>query len=121
MHDSFAVFGKAFLPGKTVQRIKNYQDIFGSLFRRGQKYLHLWIILSQSASFTRWIRNFGKNDRILKQQNYIQILKVKVSKINFQHYEDASKEIRENVKAIDAEETDFGDEINDDNDDVVLL
>ena len=57
----------------------------------------------------------------MKQQNYIQILKVKVSKINFQHYEDASKEIRENVKAIDAEETDFGDEINDDNDDVVLL
>ena len=47
--------------------------------------------------------------------------KEKVSKINFQHYEDASKEIRESVKAIEAEEADSGDEMNDDDDDVVLL
>ena len=44
-----------------------------------------------------------------------------MSKINFQHYEDASKEIRESAKTIEAEETDFGDEINDDDDDVALL
>ena len=54
-------------------------------------------------------------------RNYIQILKEKVSKINFQHYEDASKEIRESAKAIEAEETDFGDEMNDGDDDVALL
>ena len=41
--------------------------------------------------------------------------------ISFQHYEDASKEIRETVNAIEAEETDSGDEMNDDDDDVVLL
>ena len=43
----------------------------------------------------------------------MQILKQKILKINFQHYEDASKEIRESVKAIEAEETDSGDEMND--------
>ena len=53
-------------------------------------------------------------------KNYIQILREKVSKINFQHYEDASKEIRESLKSIEAEETDSGDEMNDDDDDVVL-
>ena len=51
-------------------------------------------------------------------KNYIQILKEKVSKINFQ---DMTKEIRESVKATEAEETDSGDEMNDDDDDVVLL
>ena len=35
--------------------------------------------------------------------------------------EDASKEIRESVKATEAEETDSGDEMNDDDDDVVIL
>ena len=44
-----------------------------------------------------------------------------MSKINFQHCKDASKEIRESVKAIEAEEADSGDEMNDDDDDVVLL
>ena len=34
---------------------------------------------------------------------------------------DASKEIRESVKATEAEETDSGDEMNDDDDDVVIL
>ena len=53
-------------------------------------------------------------------KNYIPILKEKVSKINFNHYKDASKETRESVKAIEAEETEFGDEMNDD-DDVVLF
>ena len=43
-----------------------------------------------------------------------------MSKINFQHYEDASKEICEWVKLTEAKETDSGDEMND-NDDVVLL
>ena len=43
-----------------------------------------------------------------------------MSKINFNHYKDASKETRESVKAIEAEETEFGDEMNDD-DDVVLF
>ena len=51
-------------------------------------------------------------------KNYIQILKEKVSKINFQ---DMTKEIRESVKATEAEETDSGDEMNDDDDDAVLL
>ena len=46
---------------------------------------------------------------------------MKVSKVNLQHYADASKEIRESVKAIEAEETDSGDEMNNDDDDVVLL
>ena len=50
-------------------------------------------------------------------KNYIQILKEKVSKINFQ---DMTKEIHESVKATKAEETDSDDEMNDD-DDVVLL
>ena len=54
-------------------------------------------------------------------KNYIQILKEKASKINFQHYEDASKEIYESIKAIEAEETDPGAEVNDDDDDAVLL
>ena len=57
-------------------------------------------------------------------KNYIQEkvskinIKEKVSKINFQ---DMTKEIRESVKATEAEETDSGDEMNDDDDDVVLL
>ena len=42
-----------------------------------------------------------------------------MSKINSQHYEDASKEICESVKAIEVEETDSGDQMNDD-DSVVL-
>ena len=54
-------------------------------------------------------------------KNFIQILKEKVSKINFNHYEDASKEIRESVKAIEVEKIDSGEEMNDDDDDVVLL
>ena len=39
-----------------------------------------------------------------------------MSKINFNHDEDASKETRESVKAIEAEETESGDEMNDDDD-----
>ena len=44
-----------------------------------------------------------------------------MSKIQFQDFEDASKEIHESVKAIEAEETDSGDKMNDDDDDIVLL
>ena len=70
---------------------------------------------------TRWIRNFDKNDSILNNNNYTQILKKKLSKINFQHYKEASKEIHESKgnQAIEAEE-DSGKETNDGNNDVVL-
>ena len=54
-------------------------------------------------------------------ENYIQVSKEKVRKISFQHYEYASKEIRESIEAIEAEETDSGDEMNDDSDVAVLL
>ena len=54
-------------------------------------------------------------------ENYIQVSKEKVRKINFQHYEYASKEIRESIEASEAEETDSGDEMNDDSNVVVLL
>ena len=44
-----------------------------------------------------------------------------MSKINFQHYEDASKDFCGSIKAIVAEETDSGDEINNDDGDTIVL
>ena len=128
MHKKFAVCSKALLPGKIVP--VDVGHVAKELSR------HIWFAIQKGTKVSAVVDNTKSKPSPLLQggleilikvavhwnnKNYIKILKEKVSKINFQHYEDASKEIRENVKAIEAEETDSGDKMNDDNDGVVLL
>ena len=128
MNDKFAVCGKALLPGKIAP------VVVGHVARELSR--HIWFAIQKGAKVSAVVDNIKPKPSPLLQggleilikmivywnnKNYVLILKEKVSKVNFQHYEDSSKEIRESVRAIEAEETDSGDEMNDGNDDVVLL
>ena len=127
MHDKIAVCGKALLPGKIAP------VIVGHVAKKLSR--HIWFTVQKEKKVSAIVDNTKPKTSPLLQggleilikttvywnnKNYIPILKEKVSKINFNHYKDASKETRESVKAIEAEETKFGDEMNDD-DDVVLF
>ena len=127
MHDKLAVCGKVLLPGRIAPVVVGH---VAKVLSR-----HIWFAIQKWAKVSAVVDNTKPKPSPLLQggleilikmtvywnnKNYIQILREKVSKINFQHYEDASKEIRESLKAIEAEETDSGDEMNDDDDDVAL-
>ena len=59
---------------------------------------------------------------VWNNDRYIQVLKQKVSTINFKCYEDGSNEIRQNMKAIESEETNSDETDNEtETDNVVLL
>ena len=127
MHDKFTVCGKALLPGKIAPVVAGH--VAKELSRQ------IWFGIQNGAKVSAVVDNTkskpspllqGGSEILIKMtvywnnKNYIQIFKEKVSKTNFQHYEDATQEIRESVKAIEAKETDSGDEMNDDDDNVVL-
>ena len=127
MHDKFTVCGKALLPGKIAPVVAGH--IAKELSRQ------IWFGIQNGAKVSVVVDNTKSKPSPLLQggleilikmtvywynKTYIQIFKEKVPKTNFQHYTDASQEIRESVKAIEAEERDSGDEMNDDDNNVVL-
>ena len=109
MHYKFAVCGKGLLPEKTAPVVAGH--VAKELSR------HTWFAIQKGAKAFAVVDNTKSKPSLLLQggleilikmtvywnnKNYIQILKEKGSKINFQHYKDARKEIRESVKAIEA-------------------
>ena len=98
MHDNFAVCGKALLPGKISPLV------VGSVAKELSR--HIWFAIQKGGKVAAVVdKTKPKPSPLLqggfeilikmtvcwKDKNYTQILKEKVSKINSQHYEDASK------------------------------
>ena len=98
MHDNFAVCGKALLPGKIAPLVVGH--VAKELSR------HIWFAIQKGAKVSAVADKTKPKPSPLSQggfeilikmtvywknKNYTQILKEKVSKINSQHYEDASK------------------------------
>ena len=123
MHDKYAVCGKALLPGKIAPVVvgRVAKELSRLIWFAVQKETKVSAIVDNTNPKTSPLLQGGleiliKTTVYWNNKNYILVLKEKVSKINFNHDEDASKETRESVKAIEAEETESGDEMNHDDD-----